>query len=81
MKIFEIQVRDTIMTKTQHLLDWRQHGFLHKKSCTTEMVHFIDKLAQSINASSRTDVVYFFGLSVMYLKLHTPKGLTELLFF
>ena len=59
MKIFEIQVRDTIMTKTQHILDWRQHGFLPKKSCTTQMVHFIDKLAQSINASSRTDVVYF----------------------
>ena len=47
------------MTKTQHILEWRQHGFLPKKSCTTQMVHFIDKLAQSINASSRTDVVYF----------------------
>ena len=59
MKIFEIQVRDTIMTKTHHLLDWRQHGFLPSRSCTTQMVPFIDTLAQTINASSRRDVIYF----------------------
>ena len=48
------------MTKTQHLIDWRHQGFLPKKSCTTQMVHFIDSLAQSIIASSRTDALVYF---------------------
>lgn len=47
------------MVRSQHLLDLRQHGFLPKKSCTTQMVSFVDSLAQTINESSRTDVVYF----------------------
>ena len=44
---------------TSHLLDDRQHGFLCKKSCTTNMVGFCDSLALNLNDCIRTDVVYF----------------------
>jgi endonuclease/exonuclease/phosphatase family metal-dependent hydrolase len=59
MKIFERIIKDKITGHTNHLLDERQHGFLSKKSCTTNMVNFTDSLALSLNDCVRTDVVYF----------------------
>ena len=59
MKIFEAQIRDTLLARCQHLLDHRQHGFLPRKSCTTQLVKYIDNLSQTINDSSRADVVFF----------------------
>ena len=40
MKTFErvLKLKDEILLRTGHLLDDRQHGFLNKKSCTTNMV-------------------------------------------
>ena len=34
-------------------------GFLPKKSCTTQMVPFIDNVAQCLNDRSRMDIIYF----------------------
>ena len=59
MKTFERLVKDEILSRTSHLLDDRQHGFLNKKSCTTNMVGFCDSLALSLNDCQRTDVIYF----------------------
>ena len=59
MKIFEIQIRNNLMSRCHHLLDPRQHGFLPEKSCTTQLASYVDSLSQSINASSRSDVVFF----------------------
>ena len=59
MKTFERILKDKILEHTSHLLDERQHGFLSKKSCTTNMVNFCDSLALSLNDCIRTDVVYF----------------------
>ena len=59
MKTFERILKEEILLKTSHLLDSRQHGFLSKKSCTTNMVGFCDSLALSLNDCQRTDVVYF----------------------
>ena len=59
MKTFERILKEEILLKTSHLLDNRQHGFLSKKSCTTNMVGFCDSLALSLNDCQRTDVVYF----------------------
>ena len=42
MKTFERILKEEILLKTSHLLDNRQHGFLSKKSCTTNMVGFCD---------------------------------------
>ena len=59
MKVFEKIVRDELLSKCRDKLDQRQHGFLPKKSCTTQMVGYIDSLCVSINENIRTDVVYF----------------------
>ena len=59
MKTFERLIRDEILSRTSHLLDDRQHGFLKNKSCTTNMVGFCDSLALSMNEGYHTDVVYF----------------------
>ena len=47
------------MARCSHLINDKQHGFLPEKSCTTQMVPYVDDLAFSLNKSSRIDVVYF----------------------
>ena len=59
MKVFERIVRDELMEKCNHKLNANQHGFLPEKSCTTQMLNFIDSLTLSINDNVRTDVIYF----------------------
>ena len=59
MKTFERILKEEILVRTSHLLDSRQHGFLSKKSCTTNMVGFCDNIALSLNDCLRTDVIYF----------------------
>ena len=59
MKIFERIIKDEILGHTSHNLDQRQHGFMSNKSCTTNMVHFCDSLALSLNNDKRSDVIYF----------------------
>ena len=59
MKTFERILKDEILLHTNHLLDSRQHGFLSKKSCTTNMAGFCDSVTLSLNDCLRTDVVYF----------------------
>ena len=59
MKIFEKIVRDELLAKCQHKINQAQHGFLPQKSCTTQMVDFIDSLTFSINDNVRSDVIYF----------------------
>ena len=61
MKIFERVLKKEILNRTTHLLDERQHGFLSQRSCTTNMVGFLDSVALSVNdlKTVSTDVVYF----------------------
>ena len=61
MNTFERILKDELLIRTSHLLDYQQHGFLNIKSCTTDMVHFTDKLVMSINDTQTlsTDVIYF----------------------
>ena len=59
MKMFETCIRDQIMEKCKHLINNKQHGFLPSKSCTTQMVPFIDSIALCLNDRSRMDVIYF----------------------
>ena len=58
MKIFEKIICEEVMGKCGHLIKNTQHGFLLGKSCITQLVDFIDSLANSINDTSRTDVIY-----------------------
>ena len=51
----------TLLTKFQiNTLD-RQHGFLGDRSCTTNMINFIDSVTLSLNDCSTisVDIVYF----------------------
>ena len=59
MKTFERIIKDKILLLTHDFLNEHQHGFLSKKSCTTNMAVFSDSLALSLNDCTRTDVVYF----------------------
>ena len=59
MKVFERIVKDELMTRTRHKLNENQHGFMPHKSCTTQMLTFVDSLSLSINENVRTDVIYF----------------------
>ena len=61
MKTFEKILKKEILARTAHLLDERQHGFLSQKSCTTNMVGFLDGIVLSVNdvKTVSTDVVYF----------------------
>ena len=59
MKVFERMIQEELLIHTNQYLDPRQHGFLSKKSCSTNMVHFCDELALSLNSNKRSDVVYF----------------------
>ncbi len=59
MKVFEKIVRDELLSKCIDKLNQNQHGFLPQKSCTTQMVGYIDSISLSINDNIRTDVVYF----------------------
>ena len=59
MKAFEKCVRVELFESCKHLIDSSQHGFLPKKSCTTQMIPFVDNLALGIQQKSRIDVIYF----------------------
>ena len=59
MKVFEKLIRDELMLRCEAQLSNNQHGFLPKKSCTTQLIDFTDSVAQGLNSSIRTDIVYF----------------------
>ena len=59
MKTFERIIKDELLKHAHSFIDNRQHGFLSKKSCTTNLVGLCDSLALSLNDNIRTDVIYF----------------------
>ncbi|MCP4461101.1 MAG: reverse transcriptase family protein, partial [Cytophagales bacterium] len=59
MKIFERILKEELLMHVHDKLDNRQHGFLSRKSCTTNLVGMCDSLALSLNDNIRTEVIYF----------------------
>ncbi|MCP4459413.1 MAG: hypothetical protein GY816_15540, partial [Cytophagales bacterium] len=59
MKVFERAIKSSMWVACKDLLDARQHGFVNDKSCTTQMIPFVNDLALAINNQSRVDIVYF----------------------
>ena len=59
MKIFEKCIRDELLGLCSEHIHPSQHGFLPSKSCTTQLVPFVDRLAQGLSNKDRIDVVYF----------------------
>ena len=59
MKVFERCIHKELLFKCGHFIDPRQHGFVNNRSCTTQMIPFIDNLALTLNIVSRSDIIYF----------------------
>ena len=61
MKTFEKILKQEILSRTSHLLDECQHGFLSKKSCATNLIGFSENIVMSINDCHTMciDVIYF----------------------
>ncbi len=59
MKVFERAIKVSLWSACKESLDPRQHGFFDGKSCTTQMIPFVNDLALAINNTSRVDIVYF----------------------
>ena len=57
MKVFERCISDELLSKCQDRIHSSQHGFLPGKSCTTQLIPFIDDLALGLNNSIKTDVI------------------------
>ena len=58
-KIVDRINKNKIMLLTRDKIDYRQHGFVGSKSCTSNLVDFCDSLAINMNSRLRTDVIYF----------------------
>ena len=48
-----------IISKTLHLIDKRQHGFLPLKSCATNLISSTDDIAQNLHEKIGTDIICF----------------------
>ena len=59
MKVFERCIHKELLSKCGQFIDPRQHGFVNNRSCTTQMMPFIDDLALTLNTISRSDIIYF----------------------
>ena len=59
VKVMEIRIRDELYNRCKHLINNKQHGFLPGRSCTTQMISFIDDISYSMNLRKDVDVVYF----------------------
>ena len=59
MKVFERCIHKELLFKCGHCIDLRQHGFVNNRSCTTQVIPFIDDLALTLNTTFRSDIIYF----------------------
>lgn len=59
MKVFEKCIHGQLLAMTIDKINASQHGFLPGKSCTTQMIPYIDDLAFNLHKKSITDVIYF----------------------
>ena len=58
-KIMERVIYAELLKHTLHLIDDRQHGFLHNRSCATNMINLIDSLSTAVLNNTATDIIYF----------------------
>ena len=59
VKVIEICIRDELYDKCKNLIYDKQHGFLPGKSCTTQMIPFIEDVTISLNTRNDVDIIYF----------------------
>ena len=54
----EICIRDKLYDKCINSIK-NKHGFLPGKSCTTQMIPYIDDITQTLNSRNDVDIIYF----------------------
>ena len=59
MKIFEKCIRNELYNRCKDKIHPSQHGFLPGKSCTTQLVPFVNDIAIGLSNNEEIDVVYF----------------------
>ena len=59
MKLFEKCLRDKIIDICGDKITSCQHGFVPKKSCTSQMIDFTCDLSLNLNSGVQTDIIYF----------------------
>ena len=59
MKIFEKCIRNELLRLCQDKIHFSQHGFLPSKSCTTQLIPFVNDITLNLNNNYTTDIIYF----------------------
>ena len=59
MKVFEKCIRDKIYNLCKDKITPNQHGFLPNRSCTTQLVPFVNSLSFTLNCKGQSDIIYF----------------------
>ena len=59
MKIFEKCIRDEVYSLCKDKITPNQHGFLPNRSCSTQMIPFVNSLSLNLNYKGQSDVIYF----------------------
>ena len=52
-------MKDEILAHVHHHINTKQHGFLPRKSCSTNLIGLCDSLAMTLNENVATNVIYF----------------------
>ena len=78
-KVMESVVRDTITghLDRHHLIRDSQHGFRRGRSCTTNLLEFLDKVTEGINQKESVDVI-FLDFAKAFDKVPHRRLLTKL---
>ena len=58
VKVMEICIRDELYDKCKYPIS-EKHGFLPGRSCTTQMISFVDDITYSMSLRKDVDAVYF----------------------
>lgn len=78
-KIMERMLRDELMEYLliNNLISKKQHGFMPNKSCTTNLIEFIDKATYEYDQGKNVDIVYT-DFSKAFDKVPHKKLITKL---
>ena len=59
-KLMESIIRDQVVSHLEinHLIKASQHGFMKNKSCTTNLLEFLEKITKIIDEGDAADIVY-----------------------
>ena len=58
-KVMERIIYDELFSRTYHLIDSRQNGFLKNNSCTMNLTKLIESLSTNLLQDLLTDIIYF----------------------